>query len=97
PWDYDAIIINFDSTAPAELTFQSVITRLLNEETRQLSGSVPHTSAVVPDIRIKSEENVAFAANSRGPRSDVTCHFCDKKGHYKTERPLLVSTSSSHG
>lgn len=88
PPSYDAVIINFDSTAPSELTFQSVITRLLNDETRQLSSAlpVPIPTAVIPDtIRIKSEENVAFAANSRGSRSDVTCHFCDKKGHYKTE------------
>lgn len=82
PPSYDAVIINFDSTAPADLTFQSVITRLLNEETRQLSSSVLHT---VPDsIQVKTEENVAFATNSSGSRSDIVCHFCDKKGHYKS-------------
>jgi hypothetical protein len=58
---YDAVIINFDSTAPTELNFQSVITRLLNKETRQLSGL-----QTVADTKVKSEENVAFAANPRG-------------------------------
>jgi hypothetical protein len=84
PTSYDAVIINFDSTAPAELTFQSVITHLLNEEIRQLSGSIPH--GVIPqNTQIKTENNVAFVANARGARLDVVCHFCDKKGHYKTE------------
>jgi hypothetical protein len=86
PPSYDAVIINFDSTAPSELTFQSVITRLLNEETRQLSGTISLPAAITPaTTQIKSEENVAFTANSRGSRADIICHFCDKKGHYKTE------------
>ncbi len=80
---YDAVIINFDSTAPADLTFQSVITRLLNEETRQSSSSASGPRNV-DTVQVKSEENVAFAANSHGSRVDVVCHFCDKKGHYKS-------------
>jgi hypothetical protein len=79
PTSYDAVIINFDSTAPAELTIQSVITRLLNEETRQLSGSIPHV-AIPENTQIKTGNNIAFVANSRGSRLDVVCHFCDKVG-----------------
>jgi hypothetical protein len=36
PTSYDAVIINFDSTAPAELTIQSVITRLLKKPANSL-------------------------------------------------------------
>jgi hypothetical protein len=69
PTSYDDVIINFDSTAPAELTFQSVITRLLNEETRQLSGSIPH-GAIPENTQIKTENNVAFGAMSEKSQID---------------------------
>jgi hypothetical protein len=38
---YDAVIINFDSTPSDQLTLSHVISRLLNEEVRQISGSQP--------------------------------------------------------
>ncbi len=38
PSTYDAVIINFDSTPTDQLTLTHVISRLLNEEVRQLSG-----------------------------------------------------------
>ncbi|KAJ7148834.1 hypothetical protein C8R46DRAFT_916656, partial [Mycena filopes] len=78
PPAYDAVvIINFDSAAPESLTFNGVVARLLNEETRQHSGT---------PITIKTEREATFvAAANRGSRADVICHFCDKKGHYKSE------------
>jgi hypothetical protein len=79
------MLSNFDSTAPEELTLQSLTPRWLNEETRQLSGTLTIPALVIADsIRIKTEQNVALAVTSRSSRN-VTCHFCDKQGHYKTE------------
>ena len=79
PSDYDTVIINFDSTPTDQLTMDNVVARLLNEESRQASITTP---AVTP----KTVKDEAFAVTTtRAPRLDVTCHFCDKKGHFKSE------------
>jgi hypothetical protein len=90
PPSYDAVIINFDSTPPELLTLNHVITRLLNEETRQASNSPEATSDTTTD----ADEAMAVAPihrnaarPSRAPSSDVTCFFCDGKGHFKSECP----------
>jgi len=75
PPSYDPVIINFDAAPPESLTFNDVIARLLNEETRQGSSN-----------GIKNEHEAVFVAKKRVPnRADVICHFCDQKGHYKSE------------
>ena len=80
PAAYDPVIINFDSAPPDDLTFNVVVARLLNEETRQQSG-ISSDGA-----QIKTEREATFAAmGGRPARGDITCHFCDKKGHYKSE------------
>lgn len=80
PPAYDPVIINFDSASPDSLTFNTVVSRLLNEETRQHSG----ITGTNPEV--KGEREASFTATAGRPsRSDVTCHFCDKKGHYKSE------------
>jgi len=85
PATYDAVIINFDATATELLTLEYVISRLLNEETRQESAA--------DRISIKEEEpDEAMAVSSgyrgrRGPTDEPTCYFCDQKGHFKSECP----------
>jgi hypothetical protein len=75
PATFDPVIINFESASPNTLTFNVVVARLLNEETRQESG----ITGTNPEI--KGEREASFtAAAGRGSRSDVICHFCDKKG-----------------
>jgi hypothetical protein len=77
PPSYDAVIINFDSTPPDQLTFENVVARLINEETRQQSVSEDPTA-------IKAEsEDVALAAANRRVGRDVICHFCEKSGHVR--------------
>lgn len=83
PATYSSVIINFDATPPELLTLNHVITRLLNEETRQ-AADAPEMKEEPPDQ--------ALAVTSGQPRravatSDVTCYFCDAKGHYKSECP----------
>jgi len=85
PTAYNAIIINFDVTATELLTLEYVISRLLNEETRQESAT--------DQISIKEEEpDKAMAVSSGyceccGPTDELTCYFCDQKGHFKSECP----------
>lgn len=83
PATYSGVIINFDATPPELLTLNHVITRLLNEETRQ--------AADTPEVKEEPLDQ-ALAVTSGRPRravatSDVTCYFCDAKGHYKSECP----------
>ncbi|KAJ7162648.1 hypothetical protein C8R43DRAFT_880125 [Mycena crocata] len=84
PATYDAVIINFDATHPDELTVQHVISRLLNEETRQQSNIPSDIPSTVNSDH--DPNNVAFAAR-RLAASSQTCYFCDKKGHFKSECP----------
>ncbi|KAJ7325599.1 hypothetical protein DFH08DRAFT_630308, partial [Mycena albidolilacea] len=81
PPSYDAVIINFDATPPEQLTVNHVITRLLNEETRQTSS--PDTP--IPSNNTGDEALAAIAA--RRDFGTVSCYFCDKKGHFKADCP----------
>ncbi|KAJ7364480.1 hypothetical protein DFH08DRAFT_682252 [Mycena albidolilacea] len=83
PTTYEAVIINFDATSPDDLTVQHVISRLLNEETRQLSNT---TTSDIPSPNDNDPNNVAFAAR-RVAASSQSCYFCDKKGHFKSDCP----------
>ncbi|THH06318.1 hypothetical protein EW146_g9647 [Bondarzewia mesenterica] len=83
---YSPVIINFDSTAPDQLTFDHVVTHLLNEETRQALGTstTPRSTCTKTD---DGNEAMAMMPAPRGsrPRADVTCYFCSAKGHFKSE------------
>ncbi|KAF9559390.1 hypothetical protein CPC08DRAFT_637894, partial [Agrocybe pediades] len=83
PPSYDAVIINFDSTPSDQLTLNHVISRLLNEEVRQLGNKKSKTD----DKGWQTDEAMAASETGKGRRvaTDVTCFFCDKKGHYKSE------------
>ncbi|KAF7341478.1 CCHC-type domain-containing protein [Mycena venus] len=86
PAAYEAVIVNFDATPPSQLTVEHVISRLLNEETRQQSLVEPASADANPN-------NVAYAAATRRRTGqvtaapDTTCFFCDKKGHFKSDCP----------
>jgi len=89
PSSYDPVIINFDSTPTDQLTLSHVVSRLLNEEVRQISGTQPSN----PDDTSEEVHDEAMAVRGGGRRAgggnqlDVVCFFCDKKGHYKSDCP----------
>jgi hypothetical protein len=84
PTTYEAVIVNFDATSPTDLTVEHVISRLLNEETRQQSNE---DTAIIPAADTDHDpNNVAFAARRLGASSQ-TCYFCDKTGHFKSDCP----------
>lgn len=89
PDTYDAVIINFDSTSTNLLTLDHVITRLLNEEARQLSKTEPTSATESEDVAMAATRNrrAHATANSSVDMQNVTCFFCDGKGHYKSDCP----------
>ena len=88
PPSYDPIIINFDATPSELLTLNNVVARLLNEEVRQ-TGSL--NVAKAPEERDEAMVVSGGGKGGRGARNtagaDVTCFFCDGKGHFKLDCP----------
>ena len=83
PPSFDNVIINFNSMSPETLTFDPIITRLLNEEVWQITA----TPLVKEDNQIKMELDEAMAVSCAKAISEVLCFFCDAKGHYKSDCP----------
>jgi len=97
PSSYDAVIINFDSTPSDQLTLSHVISRLLNEEVRQISGTQPSNPGD-PSEEVHDEAMAVRGGGRRaggGTQSEVVCFFCDKKGHYKSDCPERLAWESS--
>src|SRR5258708_6740089 len=92
PSSYDAVIINFDATSPEQLTVNHVITRLLNKETGQTSSLGSFTNTTPSDAAV--DEALAVIA-ARRDAADITCFFCDKKGHFKSDCPEKLAWESS--
>jgi hypothetical protein len=87
PVSYDAVIINFDATATELLTLDHVIARLLNEEARQTSGKDAIMETEVEDAAMVVTNSKGQNSPSKKGTSDVTCFWCDKIGHYKSDCP----------
>ena len=83
PPSFDNVIINFDSMSTDTLTLNLVITRLLNEEVRQITSAL----LVKEEDQIKTELDEAMAVSRTKPISEILCFFCDAKGHYKSDCP----------
>jgi hypothetical protein len=97
PPSYDAVIINFDSTPTDQLTLNHVISRLLNEEVRQISGdpNAEHPGEAQDEAMAVTQRGVRRAAGRLN--SKVTCFFCDKKGHYKSDCPERLAWEKAKG
>ncbi|KAJ6561034.1 hypothetical protein DFH09DRAFT_1160302 [Mycena vulgaris] len=91
PASYDLVIINFDTTSPEQLTVEHVIARLLNEETHQ--NSSPDSTTSTPSDDALNGAMAVLAA--RRDVANVTCFFCDKKGHFKSDCPEKLAWEST--
>ncbi len=100
PRTYDTFTVALDSTPADQLTLDSVITRLLNEESRAEHARPADDVDEKPSI-----ETAAYV--SRAKRSDrpqsrtgapnlshITCFNCGKKGHYQANCPSKNSEQS---
>ena len=99
PTSYDTVIINFDSTPADQLTLDRVITRLLNEETRQAAQAPSAIEDTEPE---SGDQAMVVTGGGRHTThvtnaANVTCYFCDKKGHYKSECPARKEWERSGG
>jgi gag-polypeptide of LTR copia-type/Zinc knuckle len=96
PPSYNAVIINFDSTPTEQLTLNHVIARLLNEETRQASRTLDLDETPTDNVAMAFTSSRRNAARtSRAAPSDITCFFCDGKGHIKSECPEKIEWEKS--
>ncbi|KAJ7915701.1 hypothetical protein B0H13DRAFT_2324094 [Mycena leptocephala] len=78
PPTYDNFVVSLDSTPPDDLTLDYVITRLLNEEARQLGTISP----------ADTWRDAAFtAATGKRTLAFITCFNCQKKGHFANHCP----------
>jgi hypothetical protein len=106
PPSYQTVIVSITGTPLSSLSFENVVTRLMNEEGRQrnlLAPVVidpPTSSAVKPS----STENVAFAAkiNQRGTslakpgfKAKLKCHKCGGIGHFRQDCPTSDSDAAA--
>ncbi|PBK96259.1 hypothetical protein ARMGADRAFT_868429, partial [Armillaria gallica] len=83
PSSYDTVIIHFDATPPDQLTIDHIITRLLNDETRQSMNRHHSTQNAAT-----TEEALSVTQRRLRPdASEIVCFFCDQKGHYKDACP----------
>ena len=81
PPSYNNVIINFDSMSPDTLTLDLVITRLLNEEVRQI------TQPLLTSVKQEDSDEAMTASCAKLPATEIRCHFCNGKGHYKSDCP----------
>ena len=79
PPSYTTIIIFLNAVKPQELIVNFVITRLLNEEGRQVIS--PNVSEV------KKEEPDNAALISKWSSHNVQCYYCLKMGHFSSMCP----------
>jgi len=82
---YNNFVVTLDLTPPENLTVDYVITRLLNEESRQDGVSSPNH-----DIFENVAASVQAVDSARRPKRTlafITCFGCGKKGHYQANCP----------
>lgn len=89
PHSYEPLIIAFDNTPATDLTLEYVIIRLLNDEIRQKTTPGGTTTTSTADTKTNNLDvaMLAQATKPRTPLEQITCYFCDDKGHYKQDCP----------
>jgi gag-polypeptide of LTR copia-type/Zinc knuckle len=80
PESYSTLIVALDSIPADDLTLDIVITRLLNEEVRQVQAAKSESERMEGAL-------AAIAKKKKTPIAEITCYNCDGKGHYQNDCP----------
>ena len=92
PDRYDPFIVSLDATPIDQLSVDSVITRLLNEESRQSRFEPGHDTAALSRSKLgkntwsKPSKAKSVASEERSPRSS-RCYNCGGHGHLARDCP----------
>ena len=92
PQEYQNFVITLDSTPTSQLNLDYVITRLLNEESRQANSDDPSPTLMA----MQTNNSDSKTKRSRCALADITCVKCGKKGHYQSACPQN-DTEEAHG
>jgi hypothetical protein len=103
PPAYQPVIVNITGTPLTSLTFEDVVTRLMNEEGR-LRNIVSPT--ITPSVTSDSHDEAYYAAmrvpkgksSKSAPSKDmskVRCHKCGGVGHYRCDCPTHDSDAAN--
>jgi len=100
PPAYQTVIVNITGISLAYLSFEDVITRLMNEEGRlRNAANTPTTS---PDAHDQAFSATALRLKGKSPKSapskdmsKVRCHKCGGVGHYRSDCPTQDSDAAN--
>lgn len=99
PNSYASLVVSLDATPINQLTFESVVIRLLNEETRQhpTATTTTATKNTVVKTEVKLEDDEALIASAayragfkhakKSGLMGVYCHHCGGIGHMRADCP----------
>jgi hypothetical protein len=105
PPAYQPVIVNITGTPLASLTFEDVVTRLMNEEGRLRNIVSPTTTT--PSVTSDSHDEVHVFAAMHAPKgksfksapskdmSKVRCHKCGGVGHFRHNCPTHDSDAAN--
>jgi len=87
PESYSSFIVSLDSTPLHELSVDTVITRLLNEEARQQGVAPAKPPKLEVDFPHAMFARDSSSTRSRAPTSPIRCYNCGGKGHVARDCP----------
>jgi hypothetical protein len=82
PETFNQFVIALDATRPEDITLKNVIAQLANEEGQQGIDIVKKE-----EEKVRLGESALAATKGRRDRSEITCFYCGKKGHFRSEYP----------
>jgi Zinc knuckle len=105
PFAYQPVIVNITGTPLASLTFEDVVTRLMNEEGRLRNIVSPTTIPSVASVASNSQDEAyiamrvpkgkSFKSTPSKDMSKVRCHKCGGVGHYHSDCPTQDSDAAN--
>lgn len=95
PRSYNTFIVSLDSTPADDLTLDYVVSRLLNEELRQVGDRAARDAS-----QARADHNnvamSAVASRVATPLARITCFKCGNKGHYQVNCPDAKERDSAN-